>query len=429
MAACVLTSFSVFRYASDWALAIAVPSNLAILATLPILLRDGLTLEELAGLPLRLVGSLARAPAAVRRTVHLPAEALGGPGHTVLRAIGKGLLIGAPTAGVFTLLLSSDPSFGIALARIADRLGEGALFLGCSLVTATGYLLTHGLHARADGDREHRWTDAYPYRVVGDASIEAGAAPPARITTVTWAMVVGQVALIFGLFVAANRKSLFGGDALVRSPGTVTYAGYLHAGFAQLLVATVLSVCLVLAGHALLAPRSRASAGADPVPGGPLLASLEAALLGLTAVTVVSCWQRLQIYVDAYGASRLRLGVALIELAVLAMLVLTLVNVIVRRWTGHAGAVLALFAGLAVLATAINADDYVATTNLDRAAHRRPLDVDYLVSLSSDAEGVIRHPFVRKNPELQSRLEAAFTARCGNRDLRARRGLGSCSAP
>jgi hypothetical protein len=424
--ACVLTSLAVVRFASDWTLAIAVPSNLAMLASLPILLRDGLTLDELAGLPLALLRSVTRTPVAVRTAARLPGDALGGSGQVTLRSVGKGFLIGVPTAALFTLLLSSDPSFSRALARITDRLGEGALFAACSLTTALGYLLTHGLHSPANAASTEPAPEPYPYRVVGDGAW-TGSPASGRVSIVTWAMVIGQVTLIFGLFVAANLRHLFGGDALVRAPGTLTYASYLHAGFAQLLVATVLSVCLVLAGHALLRPRQTAE-GPRAVPGGALLTALEAALLALTGITVVSCWQRLGIYVEAYGASRLRLGVAMIELGVLGVLVLTLVKVVLRRWTGHAGALLALFAGLAVFATGINADAYVASVNLDRASRGKPLDLDYLASLSIDAHGVVGHPFVKDNPEVRERLEAGFSSGCKSMgDLRARRGLGRCS--
>jgi hypothetical protein len=156
------------------------------------------------------------------------------------------------------------------------------------------------------------------------------------------------------------------------------------------------------------------------------MASLEGALLALTGITVVSCWQRLGIYVEAYGASRLRLGVAMIELGVLAVLALTLVKVVRRGWTGHAGSMLALFAGLAVVATGINADAYVAGVNLDRAARGKALDIDYLASLSIDARGVLEHPFVQDNAEVRERLAASFAEGCRARDLRARRGWGRC---
>jgi hypothetical protein len=266
--------------------------------------------------------------------------------------------------------------------------------------------------------------DAGPYRYPPSQSEGAPIAPTARVSVVTWAMVVGQVALVFALFVAANLRHLFGGVALVRAPGGLTYATYLHAGFAQLLFATMLSVCLVLTGHALLRPRG---AGGAPVPGGKLLASLESALLVLTGVTLASCWQRLRIYEDAYGASHLRLGVAFVELSVLGVLAITLAKVLARRWAGHGGAVLAFAALVAVVASAFDADAYVARTNLDRAAAGKPLDARYLASLSSDAAATLDHPYLRAHPETAAEVTSSL---CAPRDggLRAFRGLGRCSA-
>ena len=114
---------------------------------------------------------------------------------------------------------------------------------------------------------------------------------------------------------------------------------------------------------------------------------------------------------------------AFVELSVLGVLLLTLGKVAFRRWSGHAGAVLALAAAVSVFASGFNTDAYVATRNLDRAAAGKALDMDYLASLSGDARGVLAHPFVQANPELATRLEARFCAPRGG-GLRAFRGLG-----
>jgi hypothetical protein len=253
-------------------------------------------------------------------------------------------------------------------------------------------------------------------------AIEATATGPS-VSVVTWAMVVAQVSLVFGLFVVANLRHLFGGNALVRERGTMTYATYLHQGFAELLFATVLSVCLVLAGHALLRPRGE-EGPRGAVPGGHLLTVLEGTLLVLTGITLASCWQRLRIYEDAYGASHLRLGVAFIELGILGVLALTLAKSVFRAWNGHAGALLAFAAAMCVVASAVNTDAYVAAKNLDRAAEGKWLDADYLASLSRDARAVLDHPYVRATPELAARLQGRFCAP-HTEGLRAFRGVGS----
>jgi Domain of unknown function (DUF4173) len=428
--ASALLGFSIVLYASEWTLFIAVPATLALLATLPLLLRDRYALQDLPLLPVRAVASVARTPHALAETARLPGVAAGGTGRVALRRVVDGLLVGIPTAGVFALLLGSDTDFAAALARVRDQLGDVTVFALSSLLSSGGYLFTYALHRvrpESSSGADASGHPDVPYRAAGEEGGPLGAAPlvapAARLAVTTWGMVIGQVTLVFALFVGANLRHLFGGAALVRAPGSLTYATYLHAGFTELLVATVLSVCLVLVGHVLLPPKGGARGAA--VPGGKVLAGLEGALLVLTGITLVSCWQRLRIYEDAYGASHLRLGVAFVELTVLGLLVLTLGKVAFRRWTGHGGAVVTLFTAIAVLASGFNTDAYVALRNLDRAADGKTLDVPYLASLSADARAALDHPFVKASPALAARLEASFCAPRAD-GFRAFRGIGRC---
>ncbi|HEY2518007.1 MAG TPA: DUF4173 domain-containing protein [Polyangiaceae bacterium] len=421
--AAVLLGFAPVRFESTWAMVVAFPSTLAVLSVLPALLEDRLTLAELAGLPWRLLRSVAVAPRAVGDAVKLPARAVAeaeGTGGTVF-GVGLGLLVGLPTAGIFIGLLATDDAFAHALGALRDKLGDAASFAFASAISAAGYLVGDRVHARTRrrepevAPRE----EVFPYRTPPWA--EAKAPDRRRISILAWGMVVAQVAAVFALFVAVNLRHLFGGHALVHAAGAPTYSAYLHAGFGELLFAATLSVCLVALGHALLA---RGAAGA--VPGGAVIAGLESALLLLTGVTLASCWQRLGIYEDAYGASELRLGVAFIELGVLCTLVLTLAKVWARRWRGYGGSLVALAAGVAVVASLFNADGYVAQSNLDRAAAGRALDVDYLRRLSRDAAVVLDHPYVKRDPVLASTLAESLCASHGT-GWRSHRGLTRCA--
>jgi hypothetical protein len=247
--------------------------------------------------------------------------------------------------------------------------------------------------------------------------------PPRQGGPEAWAIVIGHVALVFALFVGANLRHLFGGRALVRAADGPTYASYLHAGVAQLLVAAALSVVLVLAGHWFLLARHAEPVGR--VPGGPVLVALEGTLLALTGVTVASCAQRLAIYESAYGATHERLGVAFVGLAILGILALTLVKVVKRGWRGHAGWTLVFLTGLSVVASLVNTDAYIARTNLARAAAGMPLDVDYLASLSGDARSVLSDPVVLGSPAVAAALSESY-CHAPQSDWRERRGLGRC---
>jgi hypothetical protein len=422
--AAVVLSFSVFRFAGVWTSTIAVPTTLLLLGVLPLALRDQARLADVAALPLRALRSLKETPRAMRGAANLPGTALGGKSTPLLRAL-KGLIVGFPVTAVFVGLLSSDADFSSVIARIQGKLGEGLSFATWTLITAASGLTLHVLH-QPKGEPERPRADApdLAYRVFTRelAGATSEPAPVGRVAVSTWSMVVGQVAAVFALFVVSNLKNLFGGSAIVRAERTMTYAKYLHAGVGQLLFATVLSLCLVAVGHRLLLPR-----GASVVPGGTWLRGLEGALLGLTAITVVSCAERLAIYEDAYGATRQRLGVAFVILGVLGALAVTMAKVVRRGWGAYAGTLASFFVGLMVVASLVNADEYVARTNLDRAARGKPLDAAYLATLSTDARAVLSHPVVAARPELHEALAHAY-CRPRSTGWRALRGIGSCSA-
>lgn len=424
IAAAVLLALSFVRYAGDWTYAVAVPTDLLILAVLPRALRDEVDLGGLARLPLATLRTLRGTRRAAREAAKVPGVAVGGRDGGALQ-VAKGLALGLPVACLFVGLLSADADFAQVVGRLRERLGEGLSFTLWSLATGAGALVTHTVHGRSSGAGEPRRGEPSPYRHGAAAFADPAAPGGGRVESSTWTMVVGQVALVFALFAAVNLRGLFGGHALVRAPGSLTYAKYLHAGFGQLIVASALSIGLVVAGHRLLRPRGE-WASSLPVPGGRLLVATEGSLLALTAVTVASCAQRLGIYEDAYGASRQRLGVAFILVGVLGALALTGAKVRCRGWTGHGGAVVALLGGLAVLASGVNADAYVARANLDRAVHGKALDRAYLASLSVDARGVLSHPVVRADPGLAATLRESYCHGRPRGDWRAIRGVGVC---
>ena len=417
IAASVLLSFAFVFHASEWTAVVAVPVDMALLAALPFLLVDRPTVEGLAVLPSRAFGSLGRAPRATAEATQLTREALGGRS---LAGIAKGMAMGVPAAGLFALLLSTDDDFRHALDVLRSRCGEAVLFATWSLFTAATSLVARGLPLRPPAPADP--PAPAPYRVA-ELAAPAEAPVPRHGGPEAWAIVVGQVVLVFGLFVGTNLRHLFGGSAIVRAADGPTYASYLHAGVAQLLVAAALSVCLVLAGHVFLYRHAKPGA---PVPGGPVMIALEATLLVLTGVTVASCAQRLAIYEEAYGATHERLGVAFVGLAILGILALTLVKVLKRSWRGHAGWTLTFLTGLAVVASAVNTDAYIARTNLARAARGKSLDVYYLSSLSRDAASVLTDPAVTVSPAIAAELAQSYSSAAPASDWRARRGLGQC---
>lgn len=200
-------------------------------------------------------------------------------------------------------------------------------------------------------------------------------------TTVTrrfeWLVPVSLVIAVFALFVVAQLTVMFGGHDYLRRTTGLTYAEYVHQGFAQLTFATVLTL-VVVAVTGRKAPRATRN---DRV----LLRVVLGSLCLLTLVVVASALSRMSVYSDAYGFTTLRLLVSFFEgwLGVVVLLVLVAGIRLSGRWVPRA----ALLAGATTLLAlaALNPDAYVAERNIARYEATGAIDWSYLSRLSADA--------------------------------------------
>jgi signal transduction histidine kinase len=200
---------------------------------------------------------------------------------------------------------------------------------------------------------------------------------PARRTPAhrwEWLVPVLLVDAVFGLFVAAQLSAFFGGHDYVRRTTGLTYAEYVHQGFGQLTVATLLTLLVVWA----------AAHWADESDRVWLRGSL-GLLCAFTMVVVGSALHRMALYQDAYGLTRLRLVVYVFE-GWLGLLVLGAVVAGLVRW-GVWVPRFALVTGVAALVglAALNPDALIAKQNLDRYDATGKVDWHYLRNLSADA--------------------------------------------
>ena len=415
--ACLFLGFAFALRRSAFTGVVALPTNLALLAALPIVVREELSFADLGSVPARVFGTLPFVPDAIARTVTLPRDAviaLDGGGRSVLRRSLAGVVLGLPLAGVFTLLLCADSNFAHAVARVEARLSTAFSFGVHVAVTAVVYLFTYAVVDRKKEERVDVIAADAPYR-----TLDGSRALP-RVSPLTWGIVLAQVAAVFLVYVLVHRDTEFGGHAVVQGRADITYASHLHAGFYQLLFATILSVCLVVVGHRLL------RAGTEEIPGGVGLKAIESALLVFTGLTLFSCVNRLRLYEEAYGATHLRVGVGFIAIAAFAVLLCTLAKSVFRDMRAFGAATLAALVGCAVVASFFDADGYIAKTNLDRADRGKHLDTVYLMSLSADACAVADHPVLVRKPHLRAFVIAHWQANSRADDLRARRGFVRC---
>lgn len=192
-----------------------------------------------------------------------------------------------------------------------------------------------------------------------------------------WLAPVLVVDTVFAAFLVAQATVIFGGQDYLRRTTGLTYAEYVRQGFAQLTVATALTL-LVIWAAARKAPRTSA---ADRTW---LRVSL--GLLGLqTLVVVASALYRMHLYQEAYGFTRLRLLVDVFEgwLGLLVLAAMTGGLALRAPWLPRF-AVVTGAVGLLGLA-AMNPDAWIAERNLERYSESGRVDWAYLRDLSDDA--------------------------------------------
>jgi hypothetical protein len=412
-AAAVWLGAATVYYASDWVLAVALPANVVALGALALVSSRSMRLGDLGALGRASFDALCASVPASVATAHVPCEALDAGGRRHALGVLRGVLLGLPVAAVFIMLLSAEPNFGASIERALEASGDAASFAAWSLVIGVGLLFAYQTHACARARAEQRAhgvleapVDRGPYRVLDAFARERAASAPRGplVRPLTWAVVLAQLVVVFAGYAFANRAYLFGGDALVTARGTPTYAQYLHRGFEQVSIATLLAVAAVVVGHALLRNPALPRHARVPIPGGAALATIETVLLALVGLALASCWHRLRIYEMAYGHTHLRLAVGFFQLGVAGLLAVTAAKAIARAWRGYASALVLVALGWAVVASSVNADLVVSRGNLERARAGRPLDVDYLLSLSPDARAILHDPIVK------ARTGTAFAA-------------------
>ncbi|MFD7628417.1 DUF4153 domain-containing protein [Streptomyces sp. NPDC059851] len=204
--------------------------------------------------------------------------------------------------------------------------------------------------------------------------IEISAGKPR--SRVEWALPLIVLDLLFAGFNAVQLAVLFGGyDKVLRSTG-LTYADYARQGFWQLLWATLLTLA-VIALALRWAPRS-----------GPADRRLVRVVLGtlcaLTLVVVASALRRMDLYVDAYGLTQLRVSVAAMELWLGLVIALIMASgVWGARWLPRA--VVGSAAAAALAFGLMSPDGMVAEKNADRFRATGKIDLAYFRFLSADA--------------------------------------------
>lgn len=190
------------------------------------------------------------------------------------------------------------------------------------------------------------------------------------------AIVLGSVNALFAGFVGIQLRYFFGGHAAVTA-GPLTFAEYARRGFGELVAvaAVSLAVHLVLAG--LTRRETRAQRRAFTV--------LTAALTCLVLVILGSAFERLLLYEQAFGFTRLRTAVHVFMVWLALLLIAVLLLELADRLRLFLVVSIVAAVGFAATLNVVGVDAVIARQNLARATHGAELDLGYLHQLSPDA--------------------------------------------
>ncbi|MCT9010201.1 DUF4153 domain-containing protein [Streptomyces sp. NPDC054766] len=305
--------------------------------------------------------------------------------------------------GVFNSLVTG-PAWGWRGLR--ERFGGARRSVGVGLrafvVSAVLLLVFGALFAGADAAFANLLGDLVPdasvaggpwrvvlllFGLVGALAVAHTAAAPVRWDRVVvpagrprnrveWALPLIVLTVLFAAFNAVQLAVLFGGyDAVLKKTGQ-TYAEYARQGFWQLLVVTLLTL-LVVVFALRWAPRDDASDH-------KLVRGVLGTLCGLALVVVASAVRRMDMYVEAYGLTRLRVSVVAGELWLGLVIVLIMAaGVWGARWLPRA---VAASAAAGVLAFGLmSPDSLIAERNVQRYEDTGKFDLLYARDLSADA--------------------------------------------
>lgn len=195
------------------------------------------------------------------------------------------------------------------------------------------------------------------------------AAVAATRTAIERLIILGSVVVLFAVFLVLQVGTLFGNPAAIAGSG-ITYAQAVHRGFGQLIVVVTVSAALLL----VLDRKALRGAAEGRVR------AVSAVLLGQCLLLLLSAWQRLAAYEEAYGWTVQRVCVQLCIIAIAAALLVLLrelmLGLVLRRALQRITTVVAL---TALVLCFWNIPAWVVDANLGRSARGHDVDWKYLV--------------------------------------------------
>jgi hypothetical protein len=287
----------------------------------------------------------------------------------------RGVVIALPIIAIFASLLSSaDPIFASQFQKIIDlfridNLPEYIFRLIYILVFA--YVLAGTfLHAAQKSDErleEKTWVS--PFLGFTESTI-----------------VLGSVVILFVAFVIVQFQYFFGGQANISIEG-YTFSEYARKGFGELVAVAFFSLLLLLGLGAVSRRETENQRRTFSILG--------VVLVGLLIVVLITAFQRLVLYEEAYGFSQLRTYTHVFMIWLGLLLVTVVVLEVLRRERAVGLAMILAALGFIISLNVLNVDAFIVRQNIQReirsttddvfAQGRADLDAQYFVDLSDDA--------------------------------------------
>jgi hypothetical protein len=321
----------------------------------------------------------------------------------------RGVVLALPVILLLAALLSAaDPVFGRLVNNLLniDQLPEYIFRLTYILVGM--YLLVGVFLFAILSSREDGLPAAENSRI------------PQFIGFIEAVVVLSSVSVLFAVFVVIQFRYFFGGTANITVEG-FTFAEYARRGFGELLAVALISLLLFL-GLGSLTRRE------DPFRR-RIFSWLGVALVAMVSVILVSAYQRLVLYENAYGFTALRLytQVFMIWLGILLVGIAGLEIAGRIRWFSLA-ALVAVF-GFTLALAGLNVDASIVRWNGARAADGGGLDVEYLDSLSADAVPALLELYAASSGSQKDALGSGLSCRLQQMESRPPNGWQSYLAP
>lgn len=260
------------------------------------------------------------------------------------------------------LFASADALLGAWAQRLVPDLAWSSLTLRTFVLVLAGGITLAGC-----------------YLALNPPTVDDLGLPAGRRTAQAWEWQVplGLVIATYAAFLAAQGVALFGGHDYVQRTTGLTYADYVHQGFGQLTVVTVLTLAVV----ALVRRKASVEMSRDRFA----LRAMTAVLCVLTLCVVASALHRMSLYQSAYGWTTLRLFVDGFELWLGLLVACVLAAVLVERASWLPRAAVASGAAFTLGFGLLNPDGFVAAQNIARYHLTGKLDAIYLAQLGADA--------------------------------------------